>query len=366
MQINNVSVYYNQNYPNFKALKSIKFCDELEINSRAKNELLKIFDHQPIKDLFTKFDAEVNFKPNFYHVTERKRGNDIVSGFNDFIYNVGCEVNLIRKGCEDLLQHYKELAHEAGVTIDDSINGYIEKQRNCQLKLDYASYQLLNGYNNDKNLAEIKMTQSYIKTEREMLEKLKSKIQEMREKGEDRPSNSDFRELCCDLGHKHDVIMHEEIKLQTLKEKCNFYEENKDIFHNPFAVASRLLVRNIKKMTSEDIYNNLSNNIKTNEIIEKELNEKLQEAIIGKNVESKLKELLGENYVEPKKQAKTNITKKNCINIEKPVDKIYIEANEKLGVNIAKPIHKPQEVEEMGVSKGRKTRKPSVKKSDKE
>lgn len=107
MQINNVSVNYNQNYPNFKALKSIKFCDELEINSRAKNELLKIFEHQPIKDLFTKFDAEVNFKPNFYHVIEREMGNSIVSGFNDFIYNVGCEVNLIRKGCEDLLQHYK-------------------------------------------------------------------------------------------------------------------------------------------------------------------------------------------------------------------------------------------------------------------
>ena len=176
MQVQNVSTIHNQKQPNFKALKSIKFFDELKNNSRAKNELLKVFEHQPIKDLFTKFDAEVNFKPNFYHITERKMGNSIVSGFNDFKYNVGCEVNLIRKGCEDLLQHYKELAHEAGVTIDDSINGYIEKQRNCQLKLDYASYQLLNGYNHDKNLAKIKMTQSRIKTEREMLEKLKSKI----------------------------------------------------------------------------------------------------------------------------------------------------------------------------------------------
>lgn len=346
MQVKKVSMNNNRKQPNFQALKSIKFCNELQNNASAKNELLKIFEHQPVKDLFTKFDAEVNFKPNFYHVTERKRGNDIISGFNDFIYSVGCEVNLIRKGCEDLLQHYKELAHEAGVTIDDSINGYIEKQRNCQLKLDYASYQLLNGYNNDKNLAEIKMTQSYIKTEREMLEKLKSKIQEMREKGEDRPSNSDFRELFCDLGNKHDVITNEEIKLQTLKEKCNFYEENKDIFHNPFAVASRLLVRNIKKMTSEDIYNNLSDNIKTNEIIEKELNEKLQEAIIDKNVETKLKELLGENYITPEKRVSMVIEE----NFKKNIDKSAFETQDK--------------TEEKVSNQKRKTRKPKTKKTD--
>ena len=76
MQINNVSANYNQKQPNFKALKSIKFSDELEVNTRAKNELLKIFEHQPIKDLFTKFDAEVNFEPKIFNNIEDVTNNE--------------------------------------------------------------------------------------------------------------------------------------------------------------------------------------------------------------------------------------------------------------------------------------------------
>ena len=44
IQIQKVSTNYNQTHPCFKALKSIKFCNELQNNTYAQNELLKVFE----------------------------------------------------------------------------------------------------------------------------------------------------------------------------------------------------------------------------------------------------------------------------------------------------------------------------------
>ena len=336
MQVKNVSMNNKRKQPNFQALKSIKFCNELQNNAYAKNELLKIFDHQPVKDLFTKFDAEVAFNSSLPNMLRSLMDGAKNLGDN---YSVVCNINLTSKGMEKIFSHFKDLANNAGVNINDSIDKLVQQNARFELSANYIQSK---KYNNIEEL------QKLINSKEKELSEASKKLAEYDAKNSNIKYDSEERlKLIGDKIAIRNLIDNYKYEMLEIKDEITFYEQNKDISNNPLALASRLLVSNLQKMSSEEIYKKIPDTMKSNEILETKLNQSLQKAIIDKNVETKLKELLGENYIEPKKQAKTNITKKN-------------------GINIEKPIHKPQEVEEMGVSKGRKTRKPSVKNSDKE
>ena len=127
--------------------------------------------------------------------------------------------------------------------------------------------------------------------------------------------------------------------------EIEFYNKNKKDWNNVFLIAAKELVDSVLKMDSRNIDKKIPEFITSKEVVEQDLDNILQDAICEKNANTKLKELLGENYIDPKQQVKNDFFKK-------------------YGLSIAKPIHKPQELEEMAVNQVKKTRKPKIKKAD--
>ena len=86
---------YQQKQTNFKALKGISFIGpEIQFNHRAQNELLKIFDHKPVKDIFTKFDGNVEFKAKTIDIVKQSHYVEKYYENNPIIYKIECSLNL--------------------------------------------------------------------------------------------------------------------------------------------------------------------------------------------------------------------------------------------------------------------------------
>lgn len=335
MQIQNVSTNNDQKQPNFKALKGISFVGpQLEFNAKAQNELLKIFDHQPVKDIFTKFDGNVEFKSATIDFVEKS--NYIQKYENTpLIYKIECSLNLFNQHLKNLLETFKELAKNAEVNIEEPLSSYNEKFKTVNFELEAGRYERLLNYNIKEVLDKNKKYDDGIIEATREIKRL--------EKGSFVLPEGDPR----DKEYWNDSLKRNKQKQEEIMPEIEFYNENKKDWNNVFLITAKDLVSSVLRMDSKKVDEKIPEIVKSKEAVELDLDNILQEAICAKNVKTKLKELLGENYVEPKKQPKTTV-------------------RGKYGVDIAKPVHKPQEVEEMVVNQSKKARKPKIKKADAE
>lgn len=320
MQINNVSANYNQKQCNFKALKGIKFIGyELEANYRAQNELLKIFDKKPVKDIFTKLDASIEFEAKKLEFTKeiarKLNGAFTCSSDIGISYNIVSKLNL-KNNISELISQFKEMAKKEQVDIDADLNLYEKSLTEKRVDFLKGQFFLIDDYKKCESIGELD----------EKLEKLNNQIKENESVGD------------IDLG----VTVFNKTCLERLK---TIYQKNPEEMNNKYLFAAYDFVEQLDSINMEK-YTTVVTNLF--EKVKKDFNNILQEAIIKKNVETKLKELLGENYITPEKRATMNKEE----NFKKNIDKSAFETQDK--------------TEEKVSNAKRKTRKPKTKKTDAE
>jgi len=103
--------------------------------------------------------------------------------------------------------------------------------------------------------------------------------------------------------------------------EIEFYNENKKDWNNVLYITAKELVSSVLEMDSKNVDEKIPEIVKSKEVVKQDLDNILEEAICAKNVRTKLKELLGENYIDPEEQAKMNSLKEIGVDIEKFVDK---------------------------------------------
>ena len=325
---------YQQKQTNFKALKGISFIGpEIQYNPKAQNELLKIFDHEPVKDIFTKFDGNVEFKAEMINWAKRFDYKEEYRN-KPLTCIIECNLHLINLHLKNLLEPYKELAKNADVNIDADLSSYAEKFKTTNFELGRGRYDRREDYDIKKVLEK---NQSYDDQILEATVNIKKLENGSLVLSEENPRDKQFWENTLDRAKESQ---------EKLMPEIEFYNENKKDWNNLFFITAKELVSSVLRMDSKKVDKKISEIVKSKDVIEQDLDNILQDAICEKNVKNKLKELLGENYIEPEKQVKIDLRKK-------------------FGVDLEKPIRKPQEVEEEVVNKGRKTKKPSIKKADK-
>lgn len=326
---------YQQKQTNFKALKGISFVGpEIQFNHRAQNELLKIFDHEPVKDIFTKFDGNVEFKAKTIDIVKQSHYVEKYYENNPIIYKIECSLNLFNQHLKNLSKTFQELAKNADVNIDADLSSYTENFKTVNFELGLGRYDRLLNYD-IKEVLDKKQ-----KYDDEIIEATMA-IQRL-ENGSYVLPEGDIR----DKKYWNNSLKRANERQEEIMPEIELYNENKKTWNNVFLIAAKNLVSSVLRMDSKEVEEKIPEKIRLKEVVEQDLDNILQDAICEKNVKNKLKELLGENYIEPEKQVKIDLRKK-------------------FGVDLEKPIHKPQEVEEEVVNKGRKTKKPSIKKADK-
>lgn len=315
MKVQAINNNKQQNKPNFQALKAIKFGESLQFNDKAKIELLKMFDYQPIKDVFTKYDGNVKFTP----LITKKDIHSAKGMFGEFaseadigiLYSIVCELNL-KNNISKLILKFKDFAQKEQVNIDSELESYVQNREGEVFKFAKGNFFVIDEYKECENIQELDKA----------IEKNNQPI----------ANEEDF----FDIGPL-------KYNQECLKNMRDIYQKNPDEMKNQFLFAAYDFIDHVKQLDSNNIEELIPEVVKSDVKVKKDLNKILQEAVRKKNVEDKLKELLGENYIPHREQSKIDVCKKH-------------------GVKITKPIYKAQEVEEIVVNKGRKNKKPIIKK----
>ena len=197
MQVNfNPSV--GQSRPNFKALKSIKFEGEaLQNCARAQKELLTIFDHPKLKNLFKKYDGQVLFI-------------DKVKNLSAYSHTLSCQIEIF--GCQEkefskMKSKYIAKAKEANVSTNRIKNAIYPYPQSKTVYLCKSAWQDITDKIKDVYIR----SQGVVKSVNETLGSAD---------GEDVILNKILNEYKGNINIFFDKILKEEIKL-----KKESYEE---------------------------------------------------------------------------------------------------------------------------------------------
>lgn len=308
---------YNQKQPNFKALTGIKFSERLQYNYIVKNELLKMFDHQPIKDIFTKYDGSVKFVDNVLE-TDYKIAKEIYENFSSPTdigqnYVINCELNL-KKRISELISQLKDFAKKEQVNIDVELNVYENTRAGLSFNLVGGNFFVIDEYNKCDNIEELN---SFIEERKKMLESRDS--------------------------YKQDSDKHDLARIEYMRD---IYQKNPDEMKNRYLFAAYNFVDSVKQLDSKKIEELIPEVIKSEAKAKKDLNRILQEAVLKKNTEDKLKELLGENYIDPKKQLESDLPKKAEVKIDKDLEALQEITTKNANKRIKTPKLKSKKTEE--------------------